>query len=107
MARRQYVWHNGEWVEYDRYAPRPKPAGPMIIRDIEPYACVVDGERITTRRRHREKLRETGCVEWGDQRPWQKSKDLPPVAPDLKRAVEQVRAGYKPPPLPTGVLPEE
>lgn len=105
MARRQYVWYRGDWVEIDRYAPRPKPKGPMILRDIDPYRCVVDGEMITSRSRHRQKLKETGCQEWGNETPKRKPVDLPPVAPDLKAAVEMVKAGHKPAPLESTILP--
>lgn len=108
---KHYVWYppgpDGDWVEYDRYAPRPKPKGPLILRDIEPYRCVVDGEVIGSRRRHKEKLRETGCVEWGNEVPKRKALELPPVAPDLKRAVEMVKGGHKPKPLESAITPKD
>lgn len=50
---------------------------PAYIRpDIEPYESIIDGSEITGRAAHREHLKETGCVELGDEKPqWMKDKE--------------------------------
>jgi hypothetical protein len=103
--RGRYIWYRGDWVPISQFKP-VKRLGPMIMRDIDPYRCVVDGEMITSRSRHRDKLRETGCVEWGTEKPKPHHVELAPVEPDIKQAVEMVRAGHKPRALDSGVIPE-
>lgn len=50
-------------------------SAPMIMPDITPYKSVIDGTEITSRSRHREHLREHGCIEVGNERP--KPKNIP------------------------------
>lgn len=64
-----------------------------VIPDIAPYRSVVTGERIRGRAHHREHLREHGLHEVGNEPVRErKPKPLPPVAPDIKRAIEELRS---------------
>lgn len=67
MSRQLYVWYRGDWVEVDRHAPRAAPTAPMIIRDIEPYKSMATGERIRSRRHHRDHLRAHKLIEVGNE----------------------------------------
>ncbi len=42
-------------------------SGPQVIRDIEPYKSMINGEMITSRSRHRDHLRAHGCIEVGNE----------------------------------------
>lgn len=46
-----------------------KPEGPMIMKDIKPYQSIIDGSTITSRSKHREHLRQHGCIELGNEKP--------------------------------------
>ena len=65
----------------------------FVIPDIEPYRSVVTGERIRGRAHHREHLREHGLIERGNDpiRP-RKPVPMPPVAEDIKRAIQEVKS---------------
>lgn len=63
-----------------------------VMPDIQPYRSMATGERIKGRSHHRQHLKDHGLVEVGNERVSRKS-ELPPVAPDVKDAIEQVRAG--------------
>lgn len=47
---------------------RPARSGLEIMSDIQPYRSIIDGSVITSRSRHREHLRQHGCIEVGDQK---------------------------------------
>ena len=65
-----------------------------IMPDIKPYRSMIDGREINSRSRHREHLRDHGCIEVGNDSSL--SKPRPPLTspPGLKekiiRAVNQV-----------------
>ena len=42
-------------------------SGPQVIKDIEPYKSMIDGQMITSRTRHRDHLRAHGCIEVGNE----------------------------------------
>ena len=64
-----------------------------VIPDIAPYKSMVTGERIRGRAHHKQHLREHGLIEVGNERlPPRQPKPLPPVAPDIKRAYEELRS---------------
>lgn len=44
-------------------------SAPMVVPDIQPYKSVLTGEEITSRSRHREHLRQHGCIEVGNEVP--------------------------------------
>jgi hypothetical protein len=39
----------------------------MVIADIEPYRSMATGEMITSRSKHRDHLKATGCIEVGNE----------------------------------------
>ena len=43
-------------------------SGPQVIKDIEPYKSMIDGQMITSRTRHRDHLRAHGCIEVGNEK---------------------------------------
>ena len=45
----------------------PEPAAPLVMGDIQPYQSMLDGREITSRSRHREHLRDHGCIELGNE----------------------------------------
>ena len=53
-------------IEAEKYV-RQDPDAPMVMKDIQPYQSMIDGSEITSRSRHREHLREHGCVEVGNE----------------------------------------
>lgn len=62
-----------------------------VIPDIQPYKSMVTGERIKGRAHHREHLKEHNVIEVGNEKVERKVKEMPPVAPDIKRAIEELR----------------
>jgi hypothetical protein len=80
---------NGELVEYGSHIKER--VAPDVLGDIEPYQSMVTGEMINSRSRHREHLKDHGCVEVGNDqslaRPYQ---GIPEVAPQQRR--ELIRA---------------
>ncbi|MGE3526635.1 MAG: hypothetical protein AB7I33_12015 [Gemmatimonadales bacterium] len=63
--------------------------GPQIIRDIEPYQSTITREWITGRKQHRDHLRAYNKEEVGNEKIGPaKPKPLPPVAPDLRVALQ-------------------
>jgi hypothetical protein len=64
-----------------------------VVPDIEPYRSVVTGERIRGRSHHRAHLRDHGLIELGNEPIRErKPKPLPPVAEDIKRAIQETRS---------------
>lgn len=66
---------------------------PHVIPDIKPYQSMVTGERIRGRSHHRQHLKQHGVVEIGNEpiRP-RKPDPLPPLVPDIKQAIEEIRS---------------
>jgi hypothetical protein len=62
--------------------------------DIQPYKSMIDGREITSRSRHREHLRQHGCVEVGNDssltRPPKPIQSPPGLKEKIIRAVNQV-----------------
>lgn len=88
--RRRWVYIDG--VAYEA-GTEPQPEGLIIIGDIEPYQSMIDGSLITSRSRHREHLRQHGCVEIGDQTEKIAKTaytNIPDVSPEKRR--ELIRA---------------
>ena len=63
--RTTYVIRNGELVE--KHKANDEVHAPMIMGDITPYKSMIDGSMIQSRSRHREHLRENGCIEVGNE----------------------------------------
>ncbi len=77
----------------DDWTPEPQ-ADIHVMKDIKPYKSMIDGREITSRSRHREHLREHGCVEVGnDSSLWRKPKPIespPGLKEKIIRAVNDV-----------------
>lgn len=67
MARFFWSREAHAWVEYPTASSRPRPMGPYVIADIEPYRNVLDGKRIQSRRHHRDFLRAHRLIEVGNE----------------------------------------
>lgn len=67
-------------------------SAPRVIPDIAPYQSVVTGERIKGRAHHKQHLKDHNLVEVGNERIEQKEEALPPVGPDIKRSIEELRS---------------
>ena len=62
--RKSYVQIDG--VLYEK-GTEPRPEGPMVMPDIQPYKSMKTGEMITSRSQHREHLRQHNLVELGNE----------------------------------------
>lgn len=51
-----------EWYKRDN----SEPSGVQIMGDIQPYVSMIDGSIITSRSKHRQHLKDHGCVEVGN-----------------------------------------
>lgn len=51
---------------------------PLVHGDIQPYRSMIDGSLIESRSRHREHLRQHGCIEIGNERMTSPKPDSPP-----------------------------
>lgn len=64
------------------------------ITDIQPYKSMLTGEIVTTRSRHRNLLREHGCIEVGNETQYLKPKSIqspPGLKETLVREVKKHR----------------
>lgn len=52
-------------------------SGPQIMRDIDPYQSMINGQMITSRSHHRAHLRDNGYVEVGNDTSHTKSRPVP------------------------------
>lgn len=96
MARKSFVWINGDLAEktgdntaimagenYYKvggvWSKNPystgEAGGVLIMPDIQPYRSTIDGSLIKSRSHHREHLREHGCIEVGNERPKPRQED--------------------------------
>lgn len=87
-GRRKYIWRNGAWAELDLNAPLPPRKTPYFMRDLADYQSMVTGEMITSRSRHREHLREHGCIEVGNEMQMLRPEAPSPVRDDLVAALQ-------------------
>ena len=64
-----------------------------VIPDIEPYRSMVTGERIRSRVHHRQHLKQHNLNEIGNEPIRERKREpLPPLVPDIKKAIEQLRS---------------
>lgn len=96
--RKRYIAVGNRWVPLEEYRP-PESTGPMILPDIQPYKSMIDGSEITSRSRHREHLRQHGCIEVGNDPSLYKPRKPLESPPGLKekiiRAVNEVEAKHR------------
>lgn len=90
MAKRRFVQINGELVEVTPdYIPEPR-ADYHVMGDIQPYKSMLDGREITSRSRHREHLKDHGCIEVGNEKLPLQPQGIPDVNPERRK--ELIRA---------------
>jgi hypothetical protein len=71
MARKSYVQimdENGKYklIPKEEYVC-PEKRTAFFLGDIKPYKSTITGEMITSRSKHREHLRQHGCIEVGNE----------------------------------------
>jgi hypothetical protein len=87
MARQRYIQIKGELIPVEQYAPAD-PVGPYVMPDIKPYQSMIDGSFIQSRSRHREHLRQHGCIEVGNEKMSNAPpRETPPPAETLRREI--------------------
>lgn len=64
--------------------------GLQIMKDIEPYKNVIDGNVIGGRKQHRDFLKARGLVEVGNENVEKRYEPVPGLRDDLKRALRDV-----------------
>lgn len=90
-----WVLRDGELVEKSQAQPL---SGITIIPDIQPYKAVGfdvatgGAPAIGSRREHREFLKRNNYIEVGNEKQTIKPRDFGSVAPDLRRALEEVKS---------------
>ena len=89
--RRRFVQIDGELLEV-ALDWTPEPTAPyQIMPYIKPYTSMIDGSLITSRSRHREHLRDHGCIEVGNDSSVMNARPQPiPSPPGLKETIIQV-----------------
>lgn len=89
--RKSYVQIDGQL--YEKGSDEHMDAlAPLIMPDIAEYTSMITGERITSRSRHREHLREHGMVELGNDSSVMNAKPKPIPSPDRAQLHEILRA---------------
>lgn len=87
-------YRDGECVFIDETYFTPQVKTFDIMPDIKPYKSMIDGSEITSRSRHREHLKEHGCVEVGNDsslfRPPKPLESPPGLKEKIIRAVNQI-----------------
>lgn len=100
----KYVWHGGEWVDVTHWRPPPRKT-PYIITDGMDHAIhPATGEVLDSKSRFREITRAHGLVEVGNDYVTNVTKPRMSRAErkrDIATAIEQLEAGYTPPPTET------
>lgn len=83
------TWYclSGQWAPLSA----PPPQATMIMPDIAPYQSMIDGREISSRSRHREHLRDHGCVEVGNERLPERKPDfaLPGLRDELRARINR------------------
>jgi hypothetical protein len=79
-VRQHYVWHKGDWVEYDRHAPRPKRT--ILISDSLDYVKhTATGRRYTSKSRYYADTKALGYQIVGNEKPKPKPQIQPHPEP--------------------------
>jgi hypothetical protein len=92
--RKTYVLRDGQLVEKHLAMPLQENAGPFVMGDIQPYKSQLTGEMVTSRSRHRNLLREHGCIEVGNETRYLKPKPIT-TPPGRKEAIIRAAAKYR------------
>lgn len=110
-ASGRYVLRHGKlvpkWSVNEHNDKRSDLPSPYVVPDVPEHLNHATGEHVSTRRRHREILREHNLIEIGNEK--MPAKEYKPtrgeVAREIKETIEQLRAGYVNPD--EGVMPAD
>ena len=75
-------YQDGELTFWRDDGPRVETKNVHVIKDIEPYKSMINGEMITSRSQHRAHLRAHNCIEIGNEDP---TKHISRTAPEISR----------------------
>lgn len=89
-----------DWSNTPEWRPRERDRtslAPAVISDTMQAAVhMANGRTSESKSEFRRWTREAGCIEMGnDKLPPRKVHRMPAAGPDIKRAIEQLRAGYR------------
>lgn len=92
--RKRWVYINGEAHEVGQDWTAEPRSEYHVVGDIQPYRSMIDGSLISSRSKHREHLKQHGCVEVGNDsslyRPKQPIKSPPGLKEKIIRATNEV-----------------
>lgn len=89
MRTRYISDSTGHWIPESEWAPQVVEGSALVMPDIKPYQSMIDGRMINSRSKHREHLREHGCIELGNEVKLPKP-GIPDAAPQQRK--ELIRA---------------
>ena len=75
-------YQDGELTFWRDDGPKVGSKNIHVIKDIEPYKSMINGEMITSRSQHRAHLRANNCIEIGNEDP---TKHISRAAPEISR----------------------
>ena len=112
VYRHGRLWHKHEVNNVDDHdSKRSDLAAPAVIGDVPEHLNHATGEIVSTRRRHREILRDHNLVEYGnDMAPKRSTHSKGEIARTIKESIDQLEAGYVNPEeglMPEGYVEEE
>lgn len=64
--KKRWIYVDGVPYGEGEYVPEVRRTSFQVMPDIQPYVSMANGELINSRSRHREHLRDHGCVEVGN-----------------------------------------
>lgn len=87
MSRQRWIYVDGVAYAEGEYIPPSRSTSYQVLPDIQPYVSMIDGRVINSRSRHREHLRDHGCVEVGNDSSLSKRPQPIRPSPGLKDAI--------------------
>lgn len=93
--RKRFRWSDDQkrLVPIEEWHDSSPDVGYTVIKDIEPYQSMIDGSLITSRSKHRQHLKDHGCVEVGNDsslyKPKKPLQSPPGLTDSIRKAVEQ------------------
>lgn len=93
--RQRFRWSDDQkrLVPIEEWCDSSPEVGYTVMKDIEPYRSMIDGSIITSRSKHRQHLKDHGCVEVGNDsslgKPRKQLESPPGLTNSIKYAFEQ------------------
>jgi len=89
MAREVFVYRDGKLVPKGEAAPLNR--GPYVISDcMAPVRSMADGKMYDSKSTYSRAVRAAGCEIVGNEKIERRPEPLPPIAPDISRAIDQL-----------------